>query len=173
MDTYLKGDYVLEKFYTVNEGSSLYKDYWAWKNSIEPNRKIADEFFKEFGIESTLFCPFSTVIGIVPTENDKVKFGKQLCSKETNEGLRFFKKNSAINKEWVRRAVNLKNVSKPSPAWLNSYMGQSSSRLFDYNGVLYCSFSANQIAMPSDVFTEIKGSEFYKIMEEIENDKVD
>ena len=41
----------MEKFYTVNEGSALYEDYWAWKNSIEPNRKIADDFFKEFGIE--------------------------------------------------------------------------------------------------------------------------
>ena len=126
----------MEKFYTVNEGSALYEDYWDWKNSIEPNRKIVDDFFKEFGIESTLFCPFSTVIGIVPTENDKVKFAKQLCSKETNEG-------------------------------------HSSSRLFDYKGIVYCSFSADQIKMPSETFTEIKGSEFYKVMEEIENGKSD
>lgn len=164
----------MEKFYTVNEGSALYEDYWAWQNSIEPNRKIVDGFFKEFGIESTLFCPFSMVIGIVPTENDKVKFAKQLCSKETNEGLRFFKKNSFINKEWVKRAVDLKNVRKPSPAWYNNYMmGHSSSRLFDYKGIVYCSFSADQIKMPSETFTEIKGSEFYKVMEEIENGKSD
>lgn len=49
-------------------------------------------------------------------------------------------------------------------------MGKSSSRLFDYNGVLYCSFSANQIEMPVDTFTEIKGSEFYKVMEEMTDD---
>jgi len=162
---------LLEKFYTVNEGTSLYKDYWAWRNSIEPDKKIANDFFSEFGIEADLYCPGSTRIGIVPTENDKVKFATQLCSKETDEGLRFFKRNSAVNKEWVKRVVNLKNVSKPSPAWHNKYMGQSSSRLFDHNGVLYCSFSANQIEMPTDIFTEIKGSEFYKILEEIENGK--
>lgn len=163
----------MDKFYTVNEGSSLYADYWAWKNSFVPNKKLVDDFFKEFGIEADLYCHDSMVIGIVPTENDKIKFAKQLCSKETNEGLRFFKKNSVINKEWKKRAVDLKNVHKPSPAWFNKYMGRSSSRLFDYNGVLYCSFSANQIEMPSDTFTEIKGSEFYKIMEEIENGKTD
>ncbi|WP_251316683.1 hypothetical protein [Flintibacter muris] len=163
----------MDKFYTVNEGSSLYDDYWAWKNCLVPNKKIVDDFFKEFGIEADLYCQNSTVIGIVPTENDKIKFAKQLCSKETDEGLRFFLKNSAINKEWVKRAVGLKNVHKPSPAWLNKYMGRSSSRLFDHNGILYCSFSANQIEMPSDVFTEIKGSEFYKVMEEIENGKTD
>lgn len=163
----------MDKFYTVNEGSSLYDDYWAWKNCLAPNKKVVDDFFKEFGIEADLYCQNSTVIGIVPTENDKIKFAKQLCSKETDEGLRFFKKNSAINKEWVKRAVGLKNVHKPSPAWLNKYMGRSSSRLFDHNGILYCSFSANQIEMPSDVFTEIKGSEFYKVMEEIENGKTD
>ena len=110
------------------------------------------------------------MIGIVPTDNDRIKFAKQLCTKESNEGLRFFKKNSAINKEWVKRAVNLKNVHKPSPAWLNNFMGKSSSRLFDCNGVLYCSFSANQIEMPVDTFTEIKGSEFYKVMEEMTDD---
>jgi hypothetical protein len=52
-------------------------------------------------------------------------------------------------------------------------MGHSSSRLFDYKGILYCSFSADQIEMNSDTFTEIKGSEFYKVMEEIENGKSD
>ena len=161
----------MEKFYTVNEGSSLYEDYWAWRNSIEPNKKIVNDFFSEFGVEASLYCPGPSRIGIVPTENDKVKFAKQLCSKETNEGLRFFKKTSAIGKEWVKRALNLKNVSKPSPAWYNNYMGRSSTRLFDYNGVLYCSFSADQIEMPSDTFTEIKGSEFYRILEEIENGK--
>lgn len=160
----------MDKFYTIKEGSSLYNDYWAWKNSIMPNKKIVDDFFNEFEIEATLYCANVASIGIVPTDNDKAKFSKQLCSKETNEGLRLFKKNSAINKEWVKRAVDLKNIYKPSPAWFNKYMGRSSSRLFDYNGVLYCSFSAEQIEMPLDTFTEIKGSEFYKIMEEIKDD---
>lgn len=160
----------MDKFYTVNEGSSLYNDYWAWRNSMASNKKIVDDFFKEFGIEADLYCPTAGVIGIVPTDNDKVKFAKQLCSKESNEGLRFFKKNSAINKEWIKRAVELKNLHKPSPAWLNKYMGRSSSRLFDYNGVVYCSISASKIEVPINTFTEIKGSEFFKIMEEIEDD---
>lgn len=160
----------MEKFYIVNEGSSLYDEYWAWRNSLEPNKKIVDGFFKEFGIEADLYCSSPTVLGIVPTDNDRAKFSKQLCTKESSEGLRFFKKNSAINKELVKRAVELKNIHKPSPAWLNKYMGRSSSRLFDHNGIVYCSISANQIGVPSDVFTEIKGSEFYKIMEEIADD---
>ena len=160
----------MDKFYTVNEGSSLYEDYCAWHDSIASNKKIVDDFFKEVGIEATLYLPSVNAIGIVPTDSDREKFAKQLCSKETDEGLRFFKKNSTVHKEWIKRAVELKNLYKPSPAWLNKYMGRSSSRLFDYNGVIYCSFSAEQIEMPEGVFTEIKGSEFYKIMEEITND---
>ena len=163
----------MQKFYTVNEGSRLYEDYWAWKNSIASNRKIMDDFCKEMGIEADLCCPNAIAFGIVPTENDKAKFAKQLCSKETSEGLRLFKKNSVVNREWVKCATGLKNVDKPSPAWYNKYMGRSSSRLFDHNGVLYCSFSADQIEMPSNTFTEIKGSEFYMIMEEIEDGKTD
>ena len=67
----------MEKFYTVNEGSKLYDDYWAWRNSIASNKKIVDDFFKEFGIEADLYCPNSTVIGILPTDNDRIKFAKQ------------------------------------------------------------------------------------------------
>ena len=69
-----------------------------------------------------------------------------------------------------KTCCKFENVHKPSPAWLNNFMGKSSSRLFDCNGVLYCSFSANQIEMPVDTFTEIKGSEFYKVMEEMTDD---
>lgn len=158
----------MEKFYTVNEGSSLHKAYWDWVNHFDSNKKISEDFLKEFGIEATSYCPDVTVLGIVPTENDKIRFLKQLCSKDTDGGLRFFKKNSVVNREWVKRAARLKSVHKPLPAWYNKYSGRSSSRLFDHNGILYCSFSAERIEMPTDTFTEIKGSEFYRIMEEIE-----
>lgn len=41
--------------------------------------------------------------------------------------------------------------------------------MFDYQGVLYCSYRADYIVMPENTFQEIKGSDFYKIMEEMED----
>ena len=47
-------------------------------------------------------------------------------------------------------------------------MGRSSTRLFSYQGELYCSIEADRIGVPENTFTEIKGSDFFKIIEELE-----
>ena len=63
----------------------------------------------------------------------------------------------------------MKIYHKPSPSWYNSVIvGRSSSRLFDHSVILYCSYSAERVEMPENMFQEIKGSDFYKIMEEME-----
>lgn len=163
----------MEKFFTINEGSQLYEDYWNWRNNIKSNNEIVSAFLKEHDIETHLYCPGKDFLGIVPTERDKEKFGNQLRTGETNEGLRFFKKNSTIGKAWKEHGEKLKFLHKPSPSWYNRFVvGRSSSRLFDYNGILYCSIEAEDIDVSDNsAFTEMKGSEFYKIMEEISDDK--
>lgn len=88
----------MEKFYTVNEGSALYEDYWAWKNSIEPNRKIADDFFKEFGIESTLFCPFSTVLVLFLQKMIKLNLQNNFVLKRQMKGCDFLRKTLSLIK---------------------------------------------------------------------------
>lgn len=160
----------MEKFFTVKEGSSLYKDFWNWFNSIKKNNDIVTEFFREHEIEATKYVPGNEYLGIVPTDSDLVKFEKQLSKKESNQGLRFFRKNSAIGKAWIERAADMKFRYKPMPVWYGKdvAVGKSSSRLFDYDGTLYCSISADTINVSDDIFTEIKGSEFYKVMEAIE-----
>lgn len=40
--------------------------------------------------------------------------------------------------------------------------------MFDHSVILYCSYSAERVEMPENMFQEIKGSDFYKIMEEME-----
>ena len=162
----------MEKFFTVNEGSQLYQNYWNWRNNIKANNDIAKSFMLEHGIETTWYCPGKDVFGIVPTDHDKEKFGDQLRIGETNDGLRFFKKNSVIGKAWREYGEKLKFLHKPSPTWYNKFVvGRSSSRLFDYNGVVYCSITAENIDVSGcNTFTEIKGSEFYKNMEEISDE---
>lgn len=102
-------------------------------------------------------------------KNDENKFVKQFTKYALEDGLCLFKRNSVIGKAWIKQAAEMKLYHKPSPSWYNSvFVGRSSSRLFDHNGILYCSYHAERVEMPEDMFQEIKGSDFYKIMEEIE-----
>lgn len=159
----------MEKFYIVKEGSRLHSDYWEWRKSVSENNKIVIDFFQQHGIEATKYWISSNQIGIIPTENDLNKFESQFTKYALEDGLCLFRRNSVIGKAWIKQAVDIKVLHKPSPSWYNSVIvGRSSSRLFDHNGILYCSYHAEKVEMPEDMFEEIKGSDFYKIMEEIE-----
>lgn len=161
----------MEKFYIVKEGSRLHTDYWEWRNSVSENNKIVIGFFEQHGIEAIKYWILKDQIGIIPAKNDEDKFEKQFTKYALENGLRLFKRNSVIGKAWTKQAEDMKIYHKPFPSWYNSVcVGRSSSRLFDHKGVLYCSYNAEQVEMPETMFHEIKGSEFYKIMEEIEND---
>ena len=139
----------MEKFYIVKEGSRLYTDYWEWRNSVSENNKIVIGFFEQHGIEATRYWISKDQIGIIPTKNDENKFAKQFTKYALEDGLCLFKRNSVIGKAWIKQAAEMKLYHKPSPSWYNSY-------------------HADKVEMPEDMFQEIKGSDFYKIMEEIE-----
>lgn len=158
----------MEKFYIIQEGSRLHTDYWRWKDSISVNNRIVNDFFKRYRIEATQYWISNNQIGIMPTENDENKFENQFTKYASENGLYLFKRNSVVGKDWIRQAENMKIYHKPFPSWYNSYLtGRSSSRLFDHKGILYCSISAEKINVENNGFQEIKGSEFYKILEEI------
>lgn len=158
----------MEKFFVVKQDSELYKEYWDWRNNVSENNKLIIDFFNKNNIFATEYYSSKDCLGIVPTVEDKSRFEKQFKASETNEGLRIFKKNSVIGKAWRILTETMTFLYCPSPAWLNKRsFGRSSSRLFDYNGILYASISAESVDMPEDTFEEIKGSAFYKVMEEI------
>ena len=162
----------MEKFFIVKDGSALHRDYWAWKNNIVENNKIISDFLERHGIEATKYIDAKDRIGILPTDQDKKVFEKQFTQTLYGNGLRIFKKNSAVGRAWMKQAEGMTFLHKPFPTWYNHCLiGKSSSRLFDHNGILYCSIQAETVSVTADIFQEIKGSEFYKIMEEIEGDE--
>lgn len=163
----------MEKFFTINPDSELYKDYWNWRNNVQENNEIVVKFFRENGISATQYFLSKEYLGIVPVDDDREKFKNQFRTLATNDGLRMFKKNSTIGKAWLKQAATMKFLHRPTPAFYNNCcVGQSRSRFFEYNNILYFSIDAEKVEMPDSIFTEIKGSEFHKVMEEIENGKV-
>ena len=161
-----------ERFFTVEPGSSLYEHYFQYQKYLNETGKAFDKISEEFGIESTAYLPYFGRFGIVPTNADEQKFAGQFTAKQFKGGLRTFKLRSPVNIAWTNalKDAAVKQVSKPDPAWELGLLGKSSYRLFDYKGTLYFSmerFWGNTEKLPS-YLTEIKGSEFWQVIEEIE-----
>lgn len=168
----------MEQFFIVTERSELHKDYFDWKDNLEQTRLLINEFFSANNIETKLYGFHGDNLCIVPTENDLTIFNNVL-GKELGEKQRPFKSNSKIQKLWLKalEEKGLENKRKPYvPMYFSLRGGKMSSRLFDIDGVLYCSFKNGwdeEVETPLD-FKELKASEFWKIVEDYEerNDEV-
>lgn len=159
-----------ERFFIVTEQCPMYKQYFDRKEYDRQTAKLFNKFAAEEGIEAKLFVPGETRLGIVPTTLDETRFGDELTKKAEESGLRFFKLKSETNKAWVEavRANDIHYVVGPQPSWSLGIYGKGSFRLFDHNGTLYFSYECDGNFPEREGLIPIKGSEFWKVMEEIE-----
>lgn len=153
------------KYFVVNEDSGLHADYFAWKGN---HKKILDAIEKvreEFGIETKQFYLDQKRLHIHPSENDSKKF-KDMMKKG---GWGEFKKNSEPSKMWVELVKDILQFKKPQLFYYFDMLGHRwRERLFDIDGKLYGSIESDQEVKMPDFVTEIKASEFYKIIEDYE-----
>lgn len=155
----------MEKFYIVSNDSVLGEKYLEY---LEAVNKITD-LFRDFAIRNNIhtssFYPSVTRLWIDPDAEDIKNFANGFISDTPGK----FKLRNPLNKEWVSLCKEnglTKNAHKPYvPFYFSFGCGKCSWRLFDLNDVIYCTFSTeNNFSAPDDV-VEIKGSEFYKIIE--------
>lgn len=154
-------------YFKVNEESKLYKDFFDY---CEDKKKVLAAFrtIKEkHGIEATGLYPHKEVLIIDPTENDAVKFASQMKKSDKRQ----FKKNSPIAKEWCSLVADLEHMEKPRMwNYLRIYGGRWSERLFEIGTTLYGSLECEGGFEIPDFLQEIKASEFYKAIEEEEEE---
>lgn len=161
------------KFFKVKKDNIIYKKYYNWLLSLPKLKENWEKFSKLTGIESTQFVAKFDLY-IIPTENDLIKFEKYFCKDIYNQGLRKFKRNSPIQKDWERFAIS-NNMLIEKPNFVmdfigKCFIGKSSSQLFDCDGELYASIEADfySTSFPAG-YEEIDGETFYhyyKIVEE-------
>lgn len=159
----------MEKYYIVTEKSSLHKSWFDYKANVGVVNELVKGFIAENGIEASEYYVSDTEIYIVPSEKDVEMFGNSLGATLDN-GLRKFKKNSKICKAWVAalNIAKLKVLRKPMVIlYFRGIGGKYRSRIFDQNGVLYCSIDPAD-GKENEGLVEIKASEFFKIIEESE-----
>lgn len=163
----------MEKYFKIKKENHIYNDYFKWWNNLD-NVKIKWEQFRKLeGIETSKFVQ-NQELYIVPTEADLVNLGKFLYKKTFPGGLRKFKKTSNVQKDWERFCKNnLELINKPILFYDFPISGKTRTRLFHYKDEVYCSIDNENINKEFKIpegYEEIKASEFYKIVELIEEE---
>ena len=154
----------MEKYYIVPEGTSLHTEYFKYKENLAFVNAVVKEFILSHGIETTEYWCSTSQFAIIPTEKDVKSFGHLLRKEKDENGLRLFRKDSFINKEWASKSIKV--FRRPQVMFSFSGYGNGSSRLFDADGVLYCSHQSKYDFKCLEEFKEIKASEFFKVLED-------
>lgn len=152
----------MEKFYVLDKGTPLEKHYWEYRTFQTKLCEIYKEFSEKHGIHSKKFRTTADRLWIVPDEIDQTVFKEQFIT--SKPGL--FKKNSPNNKHWVKTCAD-NGVSQVDPPDIGVAFGfhKASYRLFHADENVYCTYECYEPFDTPDGFTELKASEFYKIME--------
>lgn len=160
----------MDKYMEIKSGCKLYDDYFDWVNNHEKIKQLWKSIKEKYGLEATAFYPFTDRFKIEPTENDEIKFGSML--KKTSYGE--FKKNTEISKEWVSGVKEIGRIRKPQLIYYFSLLGHRwKESLFHIGEKLYCSIESDgEVSVPFFA-VEMKASEFYKIVEDAEDNKED
>ena len=161
------------KYFIVKNESLInkLKEYESMRDRIDNAFK---KFKKEYGIKTNKYYQYTEQLRIISTEDDVNKFRNEL-----KVDCQTFKKNSYINKNWIKLCKENGLETPYKPVWeladlidKNSYRFKFKSRLFSLGDEVYGTFEQDRnFNLSEEHFVELKASEFYKIIEDYESKK--
>ena len=188
----------MEKFYIVSNERFL-KEISDFKKHSEERRKLINEFFDEKGIAGESYHisgdgiinePFKDSqkgdirLYIEYCEENNQKFGRELLKPtklfcDSNVMMRKFRTNSKTLKEFQNLCIERNIVINNHQIRVGDYfkelhMGGYSVSRFEYNGKMYLKMYTSRyddITPEHEGFNEIKGSEYFNALEELEKNK--
>ena len=161
----------MEKYFEVKQNSDFYKKYFDFVNMSDKVNELFKKFAKDNDIETKEYYQNTERLIIIPTQADIIKFKGMFVQNSDTD----FKKTAPICKSWVNlcKENGLTSPRKPTLLWdssckLGSY--STSSRLFHIGEKVYGSIDnkCNADIKLTDEFIEMKASEFWKIIEDEE-----
>jgi|GEM_PF-6876737 len=160
-----------EVAFIVKEDSELYNNYITEKIEKEKCWELLKEFIKnsmgEEIVDKYIVLGRDLILSL--TEKGHKLF-QDSVKKDKLEQCYKFKINSQINKLWNK--VFDKNIIKENlnanSLWYWDYMNKGIYSMFDYNGKVY-GYLNGYCKLKEDDMTEIKMSEYYKIVEEMKD----
>lgn len=184
----------MERAFIATKESEYYKVLMDHKANVKKQMDFVIKYLAEIGIESTKYymhgngvvnLPFkeweigNIRLSIIPTKKDEENFNKKLL-KADKHGLRQFRKTSKICKEFARKCIDEKIIINTHEPRISDYFksleyglfGASYTRFLREN-VFYIKMEHERLKVDDtpEGFKEIKLSEYYKVLEEVENEK--
>lgn len=186
----------MEKFYIVTNESFL-KEIQDFNAHAEERRLLINEFFEKYGIageayhisgDGSVNQPFKEYekdcirLHIEDCKENNEKFGKELLKPtklfyDSDVMMRKFRANSKTLKEFQNQCIERNIVINNHPIRVGDYFkelhfGGYSITRFEHNGKYFLRIATDRtditITPEYDGFDEIKGSEFFKALEESE-----
>lgn len=182
----------MERYFIATKESKYLKDYNEYTEKIETQRKFINKFFEEKEIDGNKYIvggdgrvniPFEEwnkskiTLRIEPTENNLNKFSRMLRTSD-RYGLCAFRKNSNMAKQFAKQCIDEKIVVNLYSPRIGDYFNDlcyygCKSQHFIYTDIFYIKVDSEGLKENDtpNGFTEIKASEYYKILEEFKDNK--
>ena len=156
----------MEKTFKVKKDSKLYNNYFISKSERERFRQLANSFFDSIGYDGRYTLTRRLMV------DQSELFPNELCKTQTREGLYRFKFNSPTQKQWEQEVVDRVDMEacNCNDFWYFDCLMRGKYNLWDYNGEVYGYLESDYELKLTEDMEEIKMSEYYKIIEEIENE---
>ena len=158
-----------EKFFIVTKKSKLYDDYFQYRRNQKQLRKIMRDFTKKYHLPNLAAADGDTY-SIIADKNTPFKSQLKKHPTWTKRGKLYdFKKSSFIGKAW-RETLNtagFKFIHRPLILlYFSNIQGKCSWETFKDNEKLYLKIETEFEQNTPNGMNEIKGSEYYKAIEE-------
>lgn len=158
-----KGVIIIEKFYVLDNDKEPAKKYWEYRDFQKKLCDVHREFSVRHCIISPKFHTRTDRLWIIPESDDYEHYRDQWLASEPGK----FKVKSKLNQAWIQACKDAGVESVDPPLTLLAFgLHRASTRLFDVGGNIYATYETDDEIITPDGFIELRGSEFYKIMED-------
>lgn len=156
---------MFENFFEITKDSRHYQEWFDYLKADDEQRTAMRAFAEEHGLNIDVYAIWKGNLWVNPEKN--AKFAEQFL-KETVNGLKGIKKTSEIGKAFKK--AQIKRAEKPFVPWFfKDCYGKSKTREFDFESKVYCQIeSESKITETPKGFIRIKASEFYKVLEALQ-----
>lgn len=162
---------MIEKAFRVKKDSRLYRDYFISDNEKRKFQKLGDAFFDKIGYDGAYTLTRNLMVkNSLSTLSEY--FPNELCKNANPNGLYKFKVKSPTQKRWEEEVISQIDMEAYNAIkfWWMNCIWSGRYTIWDYNGEVYGMFEAkNDIKLTEDM-EEIKMSEYYRIIEEMEDE---
>lgn len=158
--------------FKVNSDSEFYNKYFKAKEEKQHFHDLAKAFFEKNDLLDNSEYYQAEFLGLKLNAEQKQKFAGQIRKNDDRNGMSIFKNKSAMQKSWeeeVTSKINFEIINAIN-LWYLGFLYHGNYSLWDYDGNVYGYLKDNsrdEINL-ADYMTEIKMSEYYSVIESLE-----